>query len=170
MNALAFLDGACPPAAPVIHHRPRTYTKELATRICDEIMEGKILRQICTGEDGFPASKKTIYRWLAEEPEFRALYSWAVRCRDEGLAEDALEIVDKAEEGTIHATALRVDYRKWLLSKRLPRVYGVKPDDLPPPPPNDAKTVNQDPQKMLEADPLYPQVLAWEQAVEKVKP
>lgn len=173
MNALAFLDGAVPQPipVPVIHHRPSGYSEDVARRICDEIVSGKILREICDGKDGKPAHRATVYRWLAEEPDFRVLYNWATRCRTDALAEDGLEIIDSATSETLNVALGRVDYRKWLLTKQMPRVYGVKPDDMPPPPPNgdDAKTIN-DPQKMLEADPLYPQVLAWEQAVEKVKP
>ena len=46
----------------------------------------------------------------------------------EQLADELIEIADTADKDTYNAMRLRVDTRKWLLSKLIPKVYG----DLPP--------------------------------------
>jgi len=43
--------------------RPTIYTRKLANKICQEIMEGKSMRQICAPAD--MPNKSTVYRWLA---------------------------------------------------------------------------------------------------------
>lgn len=178
MDALAFLDGAIPPAVPppVSYHRPNGYSEDLARRICDQIADGKVLRCICDGKNGMPASRVTVYRWLADQPDFRSLFNWALRWRTEAFAEDIIEIgddgsqdwkLDTDDDGAqfqvlnkeaLARSHMRVENRKWLLAKLLPRQYGTKSEDLPAIPTNgdDAK-----PLKAIEADPLYPQVLAW---------
>lgn len=139
---------------------PYTYSEKTAHTVCDALAAGASLNRLA-GKAGLP-HKTTIYRWLAKEPEFRAMYAFATHCRSEGMAEEIVDIADESLD-----PVLRIETRKWLMAKQLPKRYGLKPEDVPAPNGDDAKTVN-DPQKMIEADPLYPQVLAWEQAVEKV--
>lgn len=55
--------------------RPSTYTPELAAFICDEMAEGKSLKDICA-DDSMP-KVSTIGYWRAAHPEFAALYAHA---------------------------------------------------------------------------------------------
>ena len=101
-------------------------------------MSGESLRKICELE-GMPA-KGTIYVWLVRHPEFQDRYAKARQTQFERWAEEIIDIADgepmidinpvTGEEAVIKSDPqrdrLRVDTRKWLLSKLLPKQYGDK--------------------------------------------
>lgn len=117
------------------------YTEEVAAKICDELAEGKTLRSICE-QDGMP-SESTIRGWAIDlDHPFAAQYA---RAREVGYQKMADDLVDIADGKTVKWTdddadaatdavnpnvvqrdRLRVDTRKWLLSKALPKIYGEK--------------------------------------------
>lgn len=123
--------------------RPSIYTKELAEEICERLAAGESLRAICKDE-GFPA-ESTVRGWVLDDKEgFSAQYA---RARDfylDNMADEIIEISDdgsndwmerELESGKIidvlnheHVTRsrLRVDTRKWYLSKLAPKRYGDK--------------------------------------------
>lgn len=95
------------------------------------------LRQVCR-QDGMPNASNVI-RWQDDHPEFAQQYA---RARERGyqvMAEELLEIADEGKndwmerEGVktpnhelVARSRLRLDTRKWLLSKALPKIYGDK--------------------------------------------
>jgi hypothetical protein len=116
------------------------YTQEVADAICEHLADGLSLREICR-MDGMPG-RATVFRWLGENEAFRDQYARAKAEGLEALAEDILDISDNATndwmrrnggdgdpgwvangEG-IQRSRLRVDSRKWLLSKLVPKKYG----------------------------------------------
>ncbi|MGA4534894.1 DNA packaging protein [Citrobacter braakii] len=121
--------------------RPSDYTEELAELICLRLAEGESLRSVCR-DDGMP-SKQAVLRWLARNEQFRAQY---VRAKEEGAEAIAEEMFDIADDGTndwmekldkdgeaigyqlngehVQRSKLRIDTRKWYLSKILPKKYG----------------------------------------------
>lgn len=125
--------------------RPTKLTIELAEQICELIATGHSLRQI-EKQEGMPA-KGTILSWNVKHSEeykpFQDLYAQACNIRAELWAE---EIIDIADDGTndwynkqvgqetvravdhenINRSRLRVDSRKWLLSKALPKKFGER--------------------------------------------
>lgn len=123
--------------------RPTDYSGETCNSVCMLIAEGLSLRKICA-MDSMP-DKATIFRWLAIHQEFRDQYA---KAKEQGAlvwAEEILEIADDAsndymeqldDEGkaaawkfmgeNVQRSRLRVDSRKWLLSKLLPKKYGDK--------------------------------------------
>ncbi len=120
--------------------RPTIYSEELADSICDAISMNMLsLRTICK-TNGFPVPS-TIFRWLEEHQSFRDKYTRAKEMQAEVMAEEILEISDDStgdvvftERGPaqntefINRSRLRVDARKWLASKILPKKYGDKVD------------------------------------------
>ena len=116
--------------------RPSLFTPALAKRICERLAEGETLRSICRDDD--MPSAPTVCRWALEEP-FAEQYA---RAREIGytlMADGLLEIADDTSDDTIvtegtkrpnsewiNRSRLRVDTRKWLLSKCLPKIYGDK--------------------------------------------
>lgn len=126
--------------------RPSSYSDETADEICRRIAEGQGLREIGRAE-GMP-SKTTVMRWLADETRegwarFRDRYAQARMEQADHYAEEILEIADDAtndwmerrqgEETVevvnhehIQRSRLRVDSRKWLMSKLAPKKYGEK--------------------------------------------
>lgn len=134
--------------------RPTDYTQDLADSICEELSAGVSLRTVCS-VDGMP-SAKSVFRWLRIYPEFRQQYTIAKEESTDALAE---EIIDISDDGTndymtitkgnhsynvedrevTNRSRLRVDTRKWIMSKMKPKKYGDKLDmttngkDLPTP-------------------------------------
>lgn len=119
--------------------RASLYSKALADRICKRLAAGESLRSICR-DDKMP-SESTVRRWALEDMRgFSAQYAQA---RDLGLDTIADEILDIADDGlndtykdedgnkrtdhdVIARSRLRVDARKWYLSKMAPKRYGDK--------------------------------------------
>lgn len=102
--------------------RPTDYTQALAEEICRRMALGESLRSICRDEE-MPA-ESTVRMWaVADRSGFHAHYARARVSQMEALSEDLLEIADDKTEDPQRAR-LRVDTRKWLMSKIAPKVYG----------------------------------------------
>lgn len=113
------------------------YTTELAEEICRRLSDGESLRRICRS-DGMP-TWQTVLNWVRARKDFAVKYREARELQCEVWAD---EIVDISDDGTndyvetkhgpkfnresFERSRLRVDSRKWLLSKRLRGVYGDK--------------------------------------------
>lgn len=125
--------------------RPSIYTQELADEICVKIASnGKGIKLLCAENPHWP-NKDTIFAWLKNYPDFSDQYVKAKQFQIETFIDDMLEIADDAsqdlianERGTlvsnntsITRARLRIDTRKWLASKLVPKTYGlVKQDDV----------------------------------------
>jgi hypothetical protein len=68
------------------------YDREIAETICDRLVNGESLRAICANP-AMPA-RATVFRWLANNQEFRQLYVLARQCQAEDLADEILKIAD----------------------------------------------------------------------------
>lgn len=114
--------------------RPSGYSEEIALEICDRMVTGESLRSICR-DDNMP-SKSTVLLWVARNREgFSDRYAKAFEARMIGHADELLDLADDSvndymdrEDGTqcvnreaIARSRLRIDTRKWLLCKLIPR-------------------------------------------------
>lgn len=122
--------------------RPSSYTPEIADEICKRLSMGESLRAICRDE-GMP-NEATVRTWALDDKEgFYTQYARARELQALHWAEEILEIADDGSNDTninpktgepmldsewMQRSRLRVDTRKWLLSKVLPKVYGDKID------------------------------------------
>lgn len=72
----------------------------------------------------------SIYNWLLDEDkkEFFKQYAKAKDAQAELMFDELLEIADKGNMDDSNRARLRVDTRKWYLSKVLPKKYGDKLD------------------------------------------
>lgn len=119
--------------------RPSDYSDEIATAICVRLADGESLRSICA-DDTMP-DKATVFRWLSKHEEFRDQYARARETQADALFDEILDIADDGhndwmarkfgeeerwvENGeALRRSALRVDARKWVVSKLLPKKYG----------------------------------------------
>lgn len=98
------------------------------------------MRSICRDPE-FP-EMKTIFRWLSKNQDFRQQYDTAKEMGMAAMAEELLQIADDGSNDTyvdddgkprvdtdvIQRSRLRVDTRKWLMSKLAPKKYGDKVD------------------------------------------
>lgn len=125
--------------------RPSSYTPELAQTICLLLAEGESLRSVCAREE-LPA-KATVLRWIAQNESFRDQYARAKAEGAEAIAEEMFDIADDGsndwmekldKEGNavgyqlngehVQRSRLRIETRKWYLSKIMPKKYGDKVD------------------------------------------
>lgn len=121
------------------------YTPALAKRICEELTTGRTLRDVCRDE-GMPA-ESTVRLWALEDYKgFSAQYARAREIGYHAMADETLEIADDGKNDWMERESdgggvayqlngehvarsrLRLDTRKWLLSKALPKIYGDKTD------------------------------------------
>lgn len=118
--------------------RPSSYTEAMGMNICMQLASGKSLREICRSE-GMP-DESTVRGWAMDNVGgFHPHYARAREIQAERWAEEIITISDdmhgdiKGEDENgdpianhefIARAKLRVDTRKWVLSKILPKKYG----------------------------------------------
>jgi hypothetical protein len=128
-----------PPAAPKKRiGAEETYSKEIADKICEEIIAGKTMIQICKAK-GMP-SARTVRRWLRRHPEFERAHWQARKLSAATLADEARDIADdvsgdvfedakgirRTDSGNVNRARLQVDIRLKLASKYWPERFGEK--------------------------------------------
>lgn len=99
------------------------YTEEIAAEVCKRLAKGESLRQIAI-TDGMPAPS-TVVLWTLDRPGFAEQYARARRAQAELMFDEILQVADGRDEDP-NSRRLRVDARKWILSKVLPKIYGDK--------------------------------------------
>ena len=124
-------------------HGNSKFDRKTADEILRRLAEGETLRAVCRDDEMPPES--TVRRWALDDVDgFSAQYA---RAREIGYHSMADEILEISDDGTndwmrrngqdqevswqangehIQRSRLRVDSRKWLVSKALPKVYGDK--------------------------------------------
>ncbi len=119
--------------------RPTDYNEEIAKLICERIATSTYgLYKLCSMHDDMP-DKTTVNKWRYRHPEFNTLYAQAKMTQADLLAEECIEIADDDSGDTridpetgyeacnaefIARSRLRIDTRKWLAAKLLPKQYG----------------------------------------------
>ena len=108
------------------------YSEEIAAKILKRLTDGESLNSICQDE-GYP-DESAVRQWEERDHEgFSPRYAEARRIGYSRLAEELLAITDAppprldngaTDSGAVQDKRLRVDTRKWLLSKVLPKIYG----------------------------------------------
>ena len=97
--------------------------------VCGMIEDAIVYKDIAAK---FGVSTSSLYKWLSLD-EHEDDYARAVSARAERIVDQVLEISDMApgmtdsgmtDSGAVAHQRLRVDSRKWLASKMLPRKYG----------------------------------------------
>lgn len=122
--------------------RPTLYTPELDLEICTRLMAGESLLRIC--QDEKMPERTVVHRWLADgkHAQFNNNYAHAREVQAENMFDEILDISDdgsndfyqkeldggKIIEVPDHEhmarSRLRVDTRKFYLSKVLPKKFG----------------------------------------------
>lgn len=118
--------------------RPSSYTDEIAQEICSRLGAGESLKAIC--KDEHMPDESTVRMWAIEDRHgFYPRYAHAREVQAERWADEIITIADAAERDVkdydengnpivdhevVARAKLRVDTRKWVLSKILPKKYG----------------------------------------------
>lgn len=122
--------------------RPSTYTEAKGRAICKLLAEGWTLNRVAKRLDIAP---RTVRGWVLANDAFAAQYARAREMGYQAMADELIEISDESSrdwktigrEGAeydvpdrevVDRSKLRVDTRKWLLSKALPKIYGERID------------------------------------------
>lgn len=118
--------------------RPTKYSPEMAEKICRAVAtttDG--LKTMCNKRPDLP-NADTVREWRYLYPEFSGKYAQAKMIQADLLAEDCIDIADDSsndikinDEGyeTFNGefaarSRIRIDTRKWMASKLLPKQYG----------------------------------------------
>ena len=118
------------------------YTPAIAVEICERLAAGETLVAICNDEH--MPSRPTVYKWVINDrDDFADRYA---RARDVGLDHMAENVIGISDDGRndfmeredpdnpgyalngehLQRSRLRVDTRKWYLSKLAPKRYGER--------------------------------------------
>ncbi|MBP2844577.1 ubiquitin carboxyl-hydrolase [Dickeya oryzae] len=100
--------------------------QEIADDICTLLADGESLRDVCR-RPGMP-NKATVFRWLAENEVFRDQYAKATDVRADVIFDEIIDIADSAEADAseVAKARLKIDARKWVLSRMAPKKYGER--------------------------------------------
>ncbi len=130
--------------------KPTRYSRALAERICAELASGRTLKDVCS-DDGLPPYRR-VWTWAKED--FRGFATPYRQAREIGyhiMVDDMLEIADDSrndfvarrradgrtemvvDHDHIARVRIRLDTRRWLLSRALPRLSGDRPDPIAAP-------------------------------------
>ncbi len=106
--------------------RPSDYMPEVADDICTLLADGESLRDVCR-HPGMP-NKATVFRWLAENEVFRDQYAKATDVRADVIFDEIIDIADstEADAAEVAKSRLKIDARKWVLSRMAPKKYGER--------------------------------------------
>lgn len=127
--------------------RPSKFTQELADEICRRLAQGESVLQICRTSEHMPEAR-TVYSWLLDEDkeDFQKKYTRAREIQAEVFHDELTEIADDGsndwmeietksggsmtvvDHEHVNRSRLRVDTRKWIISRMNPRKYGEKLD------------------------------------------
>ncbi len=122
--------------------RPTIYSDELGERICELVsVSTKSIEKLCIIHKDLP-DPTTIYKWRISNKDFSQKYNDARANQADLLAMEIIDIADDSSHDTlikedqygnltescnsewIARSRLRVDARKWIASRLLPKIYG----------------------------------------------
>ena len=126
--------------------RPTDFSMELSDLVCERLAVGESMRSIARDES-MPAMS-SLFKWLRIHPEFAEQYDRAKVESADAMSEDCLDIADNIDGSpvlidgvpvkvdgnlvkiidsvSVQHAKLKVDTRKWLMSKMKPKKYGDK--------------------------------------------
>jgi hypothetical protein len=119
--------------------RPLEYTQAIAEAICERLMNGELLIEIC--DDPAMPRRPTVYRWLVKYMQFANMYAHAREVQADYFADENVviartpqlgDVITKKGDGSVEIKRgdmlghrqLNIDVRKWYASKLNRRVYG----------------------------------------------
>lgn len=111
--------------------------KELIELICNKIADEKLSLRATLRLEGMP-SRDTFFRWIDKTKKYADQYARACEERADAIFEEILDIADDDSEDVLISekgkavfnkefaarSKIRIDARKWNLSKMNPKKYG----------------------------------------------
>ena len=113
--------------------------EKIFSEVVNRIFNGESLRAIL--RDSHMPSSQTFYNWLDSDNDKSKRYARACEARADAIFDEILDIADETSNDTvttdtgeypntewINRSRLKVDSRKWIVSKLNPKKYGDKID------------------------------------------
>ena len=106
--------------------RRSSFTPEVAQRICDRLMDGQSLRQIC--RDPTMPARSSIFQWLRENKEFGAEYASVKQMQIFDLEDEFLDTIRSRELNgeSFERKKMRIQNLKWLITHLAAKKYRVQ--------------------------------------------
>lgn len=110
----------------------KTDKQQKISKVLTQMREGKSLRQ---ASQMAGVARQTFLDWVDKDQELAGQYAHARAAMIDKIADDIMTIADedliptgegKVDSAMVQKQRLRVDTRKWLLSKLAPKKYGDK--------------------------------------------
>tara|TARA_E500000318_G_scaffold64389_1_gene59507 strand:- start:32 stop:484 length:453 start_codon:yes stop_codon:yes gene_type:complete len=98
-------------------------TTQLSENICQKLMQGKPLTQICK-EKELP-SLSVVYKWISQDKEFANKIIQARKIGCQTYLDTMIEELEHADNKNIMVVREKLHHYRWLASKLLP-IYGDK--------------------------------------------
>lgn len=104
------------------------YDPRLAIAIVEQLAEGKLLKEICTEENGMP-HKTTFMKWVSREPELAQAYMAARELSAMSMEEEAIDVSRNLlnNPGTaqrVSAANTLINQLRWSAARRDPKQFG----------------------------------------------
>lgn len=104
--------------------RPTKYSQEIADLICDRMVNGEHIVQICNDES--MPGRTTVYRWMAENPEFGTRIARAREGLADHVAWQILDMASKSTNETANADRVKLAAWQWHAARLAPKKYSEK--------------------------------------------
>jgi len=102
------------------------YSEDIANRICDELIEGRSMRDICAAP-GMP-NRTTVLRWMDADEAFAAKCARAREMQADYMDDLILDTANACTADTAQADKVKISAYQWRASKLAPKKYGDKLD------------------------------------------
>ena len=110
------------PSRPV--GRPSSYSDEFADAICERMLNGESLVQIC--KDPEMPSRASVYRWMETRPDFEAKCARAREGMADFLVDEIQDLADQTTEDNVNSMKVKISTKQWRAMKMAPRIYGER--------------------------------------------
>lgn len=104
--------------------RPTAFSEELANTICERLMDGESLREICSSP-GMP-HRSTVIRWMESRPGFATRVAHSRDMQADLMDDLVLEVARNCTPETAAADKVKIAAYQWRASKLAPKKYGSR--------------------------------------------
>jgi hypothetical protein len=104
--------------------RPNPLDEGILERICEGLVEGKSIAQVCEPKD--MPHWTMVYRTMAKDPVFAKEIARAREAQQEFIADDIVQMADNAKIDDVNVVKLKIWARQWRAAKLAPKKYGDK--------------------------------------------
>lgn len=110
--------------APKPNGRPTLYSEAISDRICNQLIDGHSMRQICAAAD--MPHRSTVIRWMGADEAFATKCAHARALQADYMDDLILDTANGCTPETAQADRVKISAYQWRASKLAPKKYGEK--------------------------------------------